>query len=137
MSDSLFSSFLMRNVSELLRSLTKKERREQIPQVAHQKWGTMSDSLSSLTKIEWPWANRSGRWPKMSQWANRSFFWANRSFAHFFAKKRAIHSENRWMNSQPCFWPFFGFPDLLCYPYLMWFIGWSVNTFFDRTEQVK
>ena len=36
-SESLISSFLVSNVSELLRLLTKKERCEQIAQVAHQK----------------------------------------------------------------------------------------------------
>ena len=89
------------------------EQFEQIAQVAHQKWATMSDSLRLLTKNEQPWANCSGRSPKMSnheriaqvahqKWANRLLFWANRSFAHFFAKKRAFRSENRWANSQPC-----------------------------------
>ena len=46
--------------------------------------------------------NRSGRSPKISEWANRSFFWANYSFAHLFAKKWAIRSENWGANSQPC-----------------------------------
>ena len=86
MSDSLIPSFLVSDVSESLRSLTKNERCERIAQVAHQKWATMSDSLRSLRGNERSWANRSGRSPKMSEWANRSFFWANRSFAHFFAK---------------------------------------------------
>ena len=86
MSDSLIPSFLMSNVSELLRSLTKNERCERIAQVAHQKLGTMSDSLRLLTKNEQTWANSSGRSPKMSKWANRSFFWENRSFAHFWEK---------------------------------------------------
>ena len=38
MSESLIPSFLVSDVSELLRLLTKNERCEQIPQVAHQKW---------------------------------------------------------------------------------------------------
>ena len=38
MSDSLIPSFLMSNVSESLRSLTKNEQRERITQVAYQKW---------------------------------------------------------------------------------------------------
>ena len=38
MSESLISSFLVSDVSESLRSLTKNERCEQIAQVAHQKW---------------------------------------------------------------------------------------------------
>ena len=86
MSDSLIHSFLMSDVSKSLRSLSKNERCELIAQVAHQKWATMSDLLMSLTKNDRPWANRSGCSPKMSKWANRSFFWANCSFAHFFAK---------------------------------------------------
>ena len=48
MSESLISSFLVSDVSESLRSLTKNERCEQISQVAHQKRATMSDSLRSL-----------------------------------------------------------------------------------------
>ena len=99
MSDSLIPSFLMSDVSESLRLLTKNERCERIAQVAHQKWAMwanrsgrspkMSDvskSLRLLTKNERPWANRSGRSPKMSKWANRLFFRANPSFAHFLQK---------------------------------------------------
>ena len=41
----------MSDVSKSLRSLTKNERWEQIAQVAHQKWATMSDFLRSLTKM--------------------------------------------------------------------------------------
>ena len=61
------SLFLVSDVSESLRPLTKNERCEPIVQFAHQKWVTMSDSLRSLTKNEWPWANCSGRSPKMSE----------------------------------------------------------------------
>ena len=86
MSDLLIPSFLMIYVSKSLRSLTKNERCEWITQVAHQKWATMSNSLRLLTNNEWPWANRSDCSQKMSKWANRSVFWANRSFAHVFAK---------------------------------------------------
>ena len=50
MSDSLIPSFLVRDVSESLRLLTKNERCEQIAQVSHQKWATMSESLRLLTK---------------------------------------------------------------------------------------
>ena len=67
MSDSLIPSFLMSDVSELLRSLTKNEWCEQIAQVAHQKWVTMSNSLNFLTKNYRPWANRSGRSQKISE----------------------------------------------------------------------
>ena len=83
---SLISSFLVSDVSESLISLKSNERCERIAQVAHQKWATMSDSLRSLRGNERSWANRSGRSPKMSEWVNRSFFWANRSFAYFWAK---------------------------------------------------
>ena len=56
------------------------------------------------------WANRSGHLPKISQVSELlmlftkneqiAHFSANCSFAHFFAKKRAIRSENRWANSE-------------------------------------
>ena len=77
-------------MSESLILLKSNGRCERIAQVAQQKWATMSDSLRPLRGNERSWANRSGRLPKMSEWVNRSFFWANRSFAHFWAKKRAI-----------------------------------------------
>ena len=51
-SESLISSFLVSDVRESLRSLTKNERCEQIDQVAHQKWAM--------------WANHSGGSLKMS-----------------------------------------------------------------------
>ena len=63
----------MSDLSELLMSLTKNERCEQITQVAHQKWATMSDSLRSLTKNE-----------QMS----KSLVFLSESLIHsFFAKK--------------------------------------------------
>ena len=62
MSDLLIPSFLVSDVSELLRPLNKNERCER------------------------SWGNRSGGSPKMSEWVNSSFFWANCSFAHFWAK---------------------------------------------------
>ena len=52
MSYSLIPSFLMSDVSESLRLFTKNEQCEQIVQVAHQKWATMSNLLRSLTKNE-------------------------------------------------------------------------------------
>ena len=62
--------------------------------------------IGHFAQIKWAmWANRSGRTPKMSKWVNRSFFWANRSFAHFWTKKRAIRSKIKLANSQP--WLFF------------------------------
>ena len=63
--------FYLKN-ERIAHSLFFGERCEWIAQVAHQKWAM--------------WANRSGRSPKMSEWVNRSFFWANCSFAHFWAK---------------------------------------------------
>ena len=87
MSDLLIPSFLMVDVSELLRLLTKNEG---------------------------PWAIRSGLSPKMSnheqiaQVAHQK--WANEQIAHvfdrivyllIFLQKHAIRSENRWANSQP------------------------------------
>ena len=45
MSDLLIPSFLVSNVSDSLKLLTKNERCEQIAQVAHQKWATMCNSL--------------------------------------------------------------------------------------------
>ena len=51
-SNSLIPSFLIFDVSKSLRSLTKNERCERIPQVTHQKWATMSKSLRLLTKNE-------------------------------------------------------------------------------------
>ena len=52
---------------------------EWIAQVTQDKWATVSESLRLLMTNQGPWANRSGRSPKMS-------LWANRTFAHFFAK---------------------------------------------------
>ena len=61
-------------MSKSLRPLTNNKRWEQIAQVAHQKWVTLSKSLRLLTKIE--------------QMSELLFFLANRSFAHFFANKQ-------------------------------------------------
>ena len=66
-SNLLIPSFLMSDVSKLLRLLTKNER---------------------------PLANRSGRSPKMSERANHSFFWANCSFNHFFPIVRDLFNPN-------------------------------------------
>ena len=75
------------------------ERCERIAQVAHQKWAMWVNPSGRSPKMsdhkrfaqvaqqnERPWANCSGRSPKKSEWTNRKFFWANRSFAHFWAK---------------------------------------------------
>ena len=104
MSESLIPSFLVSDVSESLRSLTKNERCERIAQVAHQKWATMSDSLRLLRGNERLWANCSGRSPKMSKWVNRSFF-SELLLRSFLGKKQAICLENGWAKSQP--WYFY------------------------------
>ena len=101
MSDSLIPSFLVSDVSESLRSLTKNERCEQIAQVAHQKWAM--------------WANRSGRSPKMSdvseslrsltkneRMSESLIFLSESLICSFLGKKQAIRSENWWANFQPC-----------------------------------
>ena len=80
------SLFLMTDMSKSFRWLTKHERCEQTAQVAHQN--------------EQPWANRSSLTPKMSEWANRSFFWVNLSFVNFFAKnKRFAQKTNELIPS--------------------------------------
>ena len=64
---------------------------EWFAQIARQ-MRTVSKSLRSLISKERPWANRSGRSPKMRE-----------SLLHsVFRQKRAIRSESRWANSQPC-----------------------------------
>ena len=73
MSKSLISSFLVSDVSESLRSLTKNERCEWIAQVAHQKW-----------------AIRSGRSEEMSDHEVAQQKWANEWIAQFF--ERIAHS---------------------------------------------
>ena len=92
-SDLLIPSFLMSDVSESLRSLTKNERCEIIAQVAHKNWATMSDLHRLLRGNEWSRVNRAGRSQKMSKWANHCFFWVNHSFAHFFTKYLLIRSS--------------------------------------------
>ena len=80
--------------------------REGLAQVAHQKWVTMSDLLTSLRGNEQSWANRSGRSPKMSEWVNCSFFWANCSFTHFWAKnERFARKTYEWIPSPAKKWP--------------------------------
>ena len=79
--------FLMSNVSKSLRSLIKNEQCEQIAQVAHQNRAPMSKSLRSLTKT--------------SEWANCSFFLANRSFANFFAKNERFAQKNNEQSPNP------------------------------------
>ena len=72
---------------------------EQIVQVAHQKWVTMSDSFRSLTKNEQIaglgifslifWGNR---WVFAKKWANQWFPLKNEWFAHFWWVTWAICS---------------------------------------------
>ena len=87
----------MSDVRESLRLLTKNKRCEQIAKVAHQKMSdhdSMSDSLRSLT---WPWANRSGRSPKMRELANRSFFWVSQKTSDSLWKPmRKFPTLSRW-----------------------------------------
>ena len=104
MSNSLIPSFLMSDVSESLRWLTKNERCERIAQVPNQNWATMSNLLRLLAKNKQKWANMSESLrslTKNEQMSESLVFWANRSFAHVL-QKRAIRSENRCANSQPC-----------------------------------
>ena len=61
----------------------------------------MRDLLRLLTKNEHPWENRSGCSPKISKQVIHSFFWANRSFAHIFAKtsnsfRKPITNSQPW-----------------------------------------
>ena len=71
MSESLIFSFLVSDVSDLLRLLTKKERCEQIAQVAYQKWAM--------------WANRSEEMSDHEQIAQVTHQnWANEWIAHSF-----------------------------------------------------
>ena len=86
MSNSLILSFLISDVSESLRSLTIIEQCEQIAQVAHKKWATMSDSLRSLTNNE----QIRESLVFFSKSLTRSLF------AHFFAK-------NKWFPTQLVF----------------------------------
>ena len=85
MSDSPIPSFLVSDVSKSLRSLTKNER---FAWVAHQKWAPMSKALRSLTKNE--------------RMCELRVFLRESLICSFLGKKRAICSENRWVNSQPC-----------------------------------
>ena len=109
-SKNLFFSICYLKNEQMAHSLFFGERCEWIAQVAHQKWAmwanrsgrspkmsAMSVSLRSLRGNEGWWANRSGRSPKMSKWVNGSFFWANRSFVHFWAKNKrfAVKTNER------------------------------------------
>ena len=97
MSHSLIPSFLVSNVSESLRLLTKmndvsKSLRSLTKN--EQRWAIRS----GLTKNEQPWAKGSGRSPKMGKLL---VILRESLIRSFFRKKRAIRSENCWVNSQP------------------------------------
>ena len=75
----------------------------------------VSESLISLTKNERPWAIRSGRSEEMSdvseslisltkneRMSESLIFLSELLIRSFFDKKRAIRSEIKWANSQPC-----------------------------------
>ena len=70
----------------------------------------VSKLLRLLTKNEWPWANHSGRSPKMSEWANRSFFWSELLICSFiaknvqFAKKTDEQIPNPANRNYPLIW---------------------------------
>ena len=83
--------FFYRKMSELLIFAHFLFFGEWCEQFAHDRSFLLSDvseSLRLLTKNERSWENRSGRSPKMSEWVNCSFFGANRSFAQFGQKTR-------------------------------------------------
>ena len=58
------------------------------------KMSDVSELLRSFTKNKRPWASCSGRSPTISELVNRSFFWANHSFAHFFAKNERFAQKS-------------------------------------------
>ena len=96
MSKSLISSFLVSDVSESLRSLTKNERPCAIRSGRSEKWAIVSEVLKSLTKNE--------------QMSESLIFLSEKLISSFLGKKQVIRSENRWANSQPCLqttWNFF------------------------------
>ena len=106
MSDSLIPSFLVSDVSESLRSLTKNEQ---------------------------PWAIRSGRSEEMSnceqiaQVAHQK--WANEWTATFMSK-----SENRWANSQPWLIGTYYLFDLRIFIELIDTYGWNWSMQFYWTD---
>ena len=75
----------------------------------------VSESLILLTKNEQPWAIRSGRSEEMSdvseslisltkneRMSESLIFLSESLIRSFLDKKRAIRSEIKWANSQPC-----------------------------------
>ena len=91
MRDSLIPSFLVSDVSESLRSLTKMSNHERFAQVAHWKWETMSKSLRSLNKNE----QMSESHVFLSESLIRSFFRKNERFAQK-TDERIPSPANNW-----------------------------------------
>ena len=84
----LISSFLVSDVSESLRSLTKNERPWAIRSGRSEEMSDVSELLILLTKNE-----------RMSE---SLIFLSESLIRSFLGKKQMIHLENRWANSQPC-----------------------------------
>ena len=101
MSKSLFlliSSFLVSDMSESLILLNSNEQCERIAHIAHQKWAICSGRSEEMSNHE-----------RIAQATHQK--WANEWNAHFFERiahslifeqKRAIRSDIKWANSQPC-----------------------------------
>ena len=86
----LFRSNQMSDVSALLISLTKNEQPWAICSGHAEEMSDVSKSLISLTKNE-----------RMSE---SLIFLSESIIRSFLDKKRAIRSEIKWANSQPCLW---------------------------------
>ena len=103
MSDSLIPSFLVIDVRESLRLLTKNERCECIAQVAHQKWA--NERLAQVTQRKWAIVSESLRSLTKNERMSESLIFLSESLiSSFVGKKRAIRLKKRWENSQPCVW---------------------------------
>ena len=92
----------MSDVRESLRLLTKNKQCEQIAKVAHQKVSdhdSMSNSLRWLTR---PWANRSGRSPKMRELANRSLIWVSQKTSDSLWKP--MRNSQPWADATVLSW---------------------------------
>ena len=79
---------LWANRSGCSRQMSNHERFAQVAQVAQRKWAIMSESLRSLTKNE-----------RMNE---SLIFFSELLICSFLDKKRAIRSEIKRANSQPC-----------------------------------
>ena len=67
---------------------------DRFAQITQDKWVTASKSLRSLMSKDRLWENRSGHSRQMSEWANRSFFWANCSFALSLIENERFAQQN-------------------------------------------